>query len=155
MADYDPFAPQHRGLDDEDLAALGLEDPDEAADSTNDSMTAADEAEPYITAVDPPVVPGGRDGIRVADGFASSDEDAEERTGAPGDDEISERVYGLLRDDAITSNLDLTVTTVDGVVHLRGTVEDIDDALQATEVASRVPGVVDVIDETTVESLNT
>jgi osmotically-inducible protein OsmY len=69
----------------------------------------------------------------------------------PGDDEITARVKDLLRIDAATSTLDLDVETVDGVVYLRGTVLSLEDTDLAAEVAARVPGVVDVVDEMTVQ----
>jgi osmotically-inducible protein OsmY len=43
------------------------------------------------------------------------------------------------------------VETVDGVVYLRGTVPGLEDTDLAAEVAARVPGVVDVVDEMTVQ----
>jgi osmotically-inducible protein OsmY len=98
------------------------------------------------------VVPkGGPDNIEVADGFAGTSEGAEERAGVPGDDEITAHVKDLLRIDAATSTLDLDVETVDGVVYLRGTVPGFEDTDVAAEVAARVPGVVDVVDEMTVQ----
>ncbi len=148
---YDPLAPERRGLTEEDEAALGLDAVDDMSDATDDPMVAADEAEPYLAATDPPVVPGGRDTIEVADGFAATSEGAEDRAGAPGDDEITARVRDLLRIDAATSSLDLDVETIDGVVYLRGMVQALDDTDNAADVASRVPGVVEVVDETTVE----
>jgi hyperosmotically inducible periplasmic protein len=152
MSDRDPLAPNRQGLNEEDLALLGQEDPDEMANATDDPMVAADSAEPYVPPTDPPVVPkGGPDNIEVADGFASTSEGAEERAGVPGDAEITERVKDLLRTDAGTSTLDLDVETIDGVVYLRGTVPSLEDTDLAAEVAARVPGVVDVVDEMTVQ----
>jgi len=40
-----------------------------------------------------------------------------------------------------------------GVAHLRGQVDGLEDANNAQDVASRVPGVQDVIDETEVAGL--
>jgi hypothetical protein len=155
MVDYDnsrdPLRADHAGLDEEDVAALGLESDTDRTDITDDPLIAADYAEPYIAPTDPPVVPGGRDTIEVAQGFAGTSEGAEGRAGAPGDDEITERVRGLLRTDAATSTLNLHVHTVDGVVHLRGMVQSLDDTDLAAEVAARVPSVVDVVDGMQVE----
>ena len=153
MSDRDPLAPNRQGLNEEDLALLGQEDPDEMTNATDDPMEAADYAEPYVPPTDPPVVPkGGPDNVEVADGFAPTSEGAEERAGTPGDDEITERVKDLLRIDAATSTLDLDVETVDSVVYLRGTVPTLEDTDLAAEVAARVPGVVDVVDEMTVQA---
>ena len=147
----DPLAPERRGLTEEDEAALGLDDADDMSDVTDDPMVASDEAQPYMAPTDPPVVPGGRDTIEVADGFAATSEGAEDRSGVPGDDEITARVRDLLRIDAATSSLDLDVETIDGVVYLRGMVQTLDDTDNAANVAARVPGVVEVVDETTVQ----
>lgn len=148
---YDPLAPERRGLTEEDEAALGMDDVDDMSEPTGDPMVAADYAEPYLPPTDPPVVPGGRDTIEVADGFAATSEGAEDRAGVPGDDEITARVYDLLRSDAATTTLNLEVETIDGVVYLRGMVQALDDTDNAAEVAGRVPGVVEVVDEMTVE----
>ncbi len=157
MVDYDnsrdPLQARRAGIDEEDTGTLGLEGADDRTDVTDDPLVAADYAEPYIAPTDPPVVPGGRDTIEVAQGFAGTSEGAEERAGTPGDDEITERVRDLLRTDAATSALNnLHVHTVDGVVYLRGRVQSLDDTDLAAEIASRIPGVVDVVDEMTVES---
>ena len=155
MVDYDnsrdPLHANRAGIDEEDTGALGLEGSDDRTDVTDDPLVAADYAEPYIAPTDPPVVPGGRDTIEVAQGFAGTSEGSEERAGAPGDDEITERVRDLLGSDAATSTLNLHVYTVDGVVYLRGRVQSLDDTDLAAEIASRIPGVVDVVDEMTVE----
>ncbi len=150
MSNRDPLAPDRQGLDDEDVIALGKGDPDEMTDTTDDPMMATDEAEPYLAPIDPPVVPGGRDNVEVAQGFAGSSEGEEQRAGTPGDDDITERVSHLLRTDAATTELQLEVETIDGVVYLRGVVPSLDDTDLAAEVAARVPGVVEVVDEMTV-----
>ncbi len=156
MVDYDnsrdPLRTSRAGIDEEDTGTLGLEGSDDRTDITDDPLVAADYAEPYIAPTDPPVVPGGRDTIEVAQGFAGTSEGYEERAGTPGDDEITERVRDLLGADAATSTLNLHVYTVDGVVYLRGRVQSLDDTDLAAEIASRLPGVVDVVDEMTVES---
>jgi hypothetical protein len=156
MVDYDnsrdPLRPSRAGIDEEDTGTLGLEDSDDRTDVTDDPLVAADYAEPYIAPTDPPVVPGGRDTIEVAQGFAGTSEGYEERAGTPGDDEITERVRDLLGSDAATSTLNLHVYTVDGVVYLRGRVQSLDDTDLAAEIATRIPGVVDVVDEMTVEA---
>lgn len=152
MSDYDPLNPQRAGLNEEDMEALGQDDPDDMTAPTADSMQSADNAEPYLPPTDPPVVPGGPDAIEVADGFAPTSEGAEQQAGTPGDDLITERVLDLLRIDAATSNLELEAETIDGVVYLRGEVPNLDDTDLAAEVAARVPGVIDVVDEMTVRS---
>ncbi len=71
----------------------------------------------------------------------------------PGDEALAEAVERELREDAQTTALGLDVSVENGVVHLRGRVDGLEDAEAAQDVASRVPGVVDVIDETRVTSL--
>ena len=150
MSDYDPLNPQRTGLDEEDMEALGRDDPDDMTAPTADAMQSADNAEPYLAPTDPPVVPGGPDTIEVAQGFAPTSEGAEQQAGTPGDDLITERVLDLLRTDAATSTLELEAEAIDGVVYLRGEVPNVDDTDLATEVAARVYGVIDVVDEMTV-----
>lgn len=147
----DPITRQRLGLSDEDLAALGQDDPDEGGDTTTDAMAAADSAEPYEPPTDPPVLPGGRDGISVAQGFAESSIGEVDFDASPGDDFITEMVERALATDAATSALTLRVATVDSVVYLRGRGISLEDGDLAAEVAARVPGVVEVVDETTEE----
>lgn len=151
---YNPLTRERTGLTEEDAAALGMDDVDDMSDATDDPMVSSDNAAPYMAPTDPPVVPGGRDGIEVADGFAATSEGAADRAGSPGDDDITARVHDLLRGDAATTSLELDVETIDGVVYLRGMVQTLDDSDMAAEVASRVPGVVEVVevvDEMTVQ----
>lgn len=147
----DPLSPSRRGIDEEDMAALGLEDRDENASSSDDPMVSADDAETYMAPTDPPIVPRGKDGASVAQGFAATSDGEEDRAGASSDEETTRRVAHLLRTDAATSDLALHVTTRKGVVHLSGLVKTMEDSDLAEEVAGRVPGVVDVVDEMVVQ----
>ena len=52
-----------------------------------------------------------------------------------------------LLEDAATTDLRVEVEVRDGVVRLRGTVQDVVDAENAEEVAARVPGVDEVLEE--------
>jgi BON domain len=158
-ASYDHLNEDPEDLSEEDRMFLGIAERDDLTDVTNDPMAAAENAAPYLAPTDPPVIPGGRDAIEVAQGFASTSEDAEaeeedagaeEETMPADDDTITDQVRHLLRTDAETSSLELTVETIDGVVYLRGAVSSLDDGDLAAEVAARVPGVVEVVDETTV-----
>lgn len=139
--------------DDERFDELDEDDGD--SDEVTDAMEASDEGRPWIPPIDPPVIPGGRGGVRMGAGFATSSTDESDSTDIVdtvqpprSDDEITARVKRLLRMDAATSSLRLKVETIDGVVYLRGEVDTIDDGDLAAEVASRVRGVEDVVDET-------
>jgi osmotically-inducible protein OsmY len=47
----------------------------------------------------------------------------------------------------VTTDLAVRVAVRNGVVYLRGAVSSLDDAESAEEVASRVPGVAEVVEE--------
>lgn len=63
------------------------------------------------------------------------------------DGALEEAVLHELREDASTAGLIIEVSSNQGVITLRGQVNDIDDAENAQAVASRIPGVVEVRDE--------
>jgi len=67
--------------------------------------------------------------------------------GEIGDEALAEAVRRELREDGATSGLDIRVHVTEGIVFLHGTVMDIEDAESAEEVASRLPGVVEVREE--------
>lgn len=99
----------------------------------------------------PTILPRGTDRA-VATGSLDELEDGdEEPIGQYGDDVIAARVRRLLRSDVATSMLRVRVEVEDGLVTLRGMVQTLEDTDNAAEVASRVPGVLDVIDELEVE----
>ena len=52
-----------------------------------------------------------------------------------------------------TTDLDVRVSVNRGIVRLRGSVPSLDDAENVEEVAFRVEGVVDVMDELVIEDL--
>ena len=74
------------------------------------------------------------------------DESVDESHGY-GDEAMADLVRQELREDAATTDLEIRVVVRDGVVHLHGTVTDLDDADAAEEVASRIPGVREVSEE--------
>lgn len=125
---------------------------EELEDQPEYAMDAADdEADPGFPPTDPPVIARGRDGAEVAS-RASALEDEGPSDGPLTDDEITARVHRLLRSDAATSMLRILITTEDGVVTLRGRVQTLEDTDNAADVAARVPGVADVVDELEVEA---
>lgn len=120
-----------------------------------------DEALPFFPPTDPVVAPVER-GLEIRGGFSATSMDVLEDETAPepavespvrGDEEIAEDVRRELREDAMTAFLEIEVTVEDGVVTLQGMVPALEDADAAEEVASRVPGVVEVRDLLVVREL--
>lgn len=122
---------------------------------TTDVMEVVENGETYFPPVDPVVrtVSGDFGGLEVAGGFAgtSLDEPREESRDPArlqlNDEELAENVLTALRNDAYTTDLDVDVEVVNGIVYLRGRVNSLDDVEQAEEVAGSVEGVVDVEEE--------
>ena len=102
-------------------------------------------------ATDPVLSPAGR----VMGGFARTSMDS---VGAarstldsrPGDEALADAIRRELREDAATASLVVHVEVRGGVAFLRGRVDDLQDADNAAEVASRVPGVRQVVEHLTV-----
>lgn len=72
---------------------------------------------------------------------------------ALGDESIRDAVLRELREDAATTALAIDVGVTEGVVRLTGRVPDLDDAESAEDVATRVPGVVEVAEDLVVAAL--
>lgn len=132
------------------------------SDMTSDASIAAEEGIPYVPPTDPVVRPSRDEQmLEIVGGFGtSSDEefpDLESTTALgdapPGDEDLREEVLAALRADAATTDLIIDVTVRNGRVHLRGEVQTLEDAELAEEVAGRVPGIREVIEELTVPSL--
>ncbi|MFW6076044.1 MAG: BON domain-containing protein [Chloroflexota bacterium] len=134
---------------------------------TRDFQESVEEAEPYVPPTDPVVKPSADDQeLDITGGVqdtsmdevaaepeldAVREEPASPMAGRRDDETIREDVSRELREDASTSNLDIDVIVLNGTVVLRGQVTDLDDSYNAEEVARRVPGVLDVNDETTLD----
>jgi osmotically-inducible protein OsmY len=73
--------------------------------------------------------------------------------GKLGDEAIADAIRRELREDAATTDLVMDVTVEQGVVRLRGRVAYLFDAENAQEVAARVPGVVEVLEELDVDQM--
>jgi osmotically-inducible protein OsmY len=128
---------------------------------------AIEEARPYFPPTDPVVRPvtdeeelevlGGYEGTSMDELVTDPDLEPSEEAGEPDvfgprhDGDIQRDVTRELREDAYTSDMPLEVEVVNGVVHLRGRVQSVEDAEYAEGVAGRVPGVVEVRDLTEVE----
>jgi osmotically-inducible protein OsmY len=145
-SDLDP------GFDDQPLETNAI---NVADDSVFDLDPPAEPDPVYFAPTDPVIGFNGQGGLEVLGGFAAtsmSDVAVDRSTldGQPGDEAIADAVRRELREDAETTSLALTVEVQDGIVHLSGRVADVSDAEDAEEIASRVPGVREVIDETQV-----
>lgn len=141
---------------DEEPDTLDEESPYPETVGTTNPIESARDAEPYTPAVDPPVLPGGREGIDMATGFGlSPDEEAADDPSPRGDEDVLEEVILLLRQDSVTSTYNLTASIRSGVVTIRGLIGSIDEAEHATSLISELTGVVDVVDETTLEPTGT
>lgn len=109
-------------------------------------------AEPVFPPTDP-VIRVRRDRRpEILGGFSETSMDsvdaepsAEDR--APSDEALAHAVRRELREDAATTDLRISVQVEDGVVRLRGTVPEMIDAENAEEVAGRIPGVGEVVEE--------
>jgi hypothetical protein len=119
---------------------------------SDDDVSEGDEV--YVPPTDPP---SNREGEFLGGFQTTADQDdAEVRSEVvpgPADGGLEDAVREELRQDAATTALEVRVASRNGVVHLRGTVDDIEDAENAQEVASRVPGVREVIEEFEVRNL--
>jgi osmotically-inducible protein OsmY len=125
-----------------------------------------EEAEPYFPPTDPVVLPSDDDQeLRVVGGFQDSsmeDTDNEmdeafgeaietgtgERVLERDDEDVRLDVLRELSEDALTAELEIEVSVVNGVVYLRGRVQGVEDSENVESVAARVPGVIEVQDLT-------
>jgi osmotically-inducible protein OsmY len=129
----------------------GLFDPIEAsgAESSNPEDP-AESGEVYTPPNDPVLSTNIHGEARVLNGFDSGEELEVEPSALdnrPGDEALADAVRRELAEDSATTDLHIFVAVRNGVVHLRGRVEDLDDADNAESVASRVPGIREVVEE--------
>src|SRR3954470_14348696 len=121
------------------------------ADETDDPMEAVEEGFTYVPPIDPPVVPGGDDNAEIASGLGLSaldepyDEDHHDDF-ITTEDEVCARVREALRADSSTNQYahKIMITASDGVVTLRGIVDDLVDSDNLLAVAEYVEGVDEV-----------
>jgi len=126
-----------------------------AIDAANDSVVDDDpSAEPDTTYFAPtdPVIGTRADGnIEVLNGFAPTSESATEPDVSSdytyGDEALSDAISRELRADAATTDLQIAVYVENGVAYLHGLVASYADAGNAEDVASRVPGILEVVEE--------
>ena len=117
----------------------------------------AESGEVYTPPNDPVLTTDSRGRAQILGGFESeADEPPVEPSasdGQPGDEALADAIRQELREDSATADLSIYVAVRNGVAHLRGQVEDMDDADNAESVAARVPGVREVIEELEVAGL--
>jgi hypothetical protein len=109
----------------------------------------AEGGEPIFPPTDPVLSPAGES---LVGGFAQTSMD-EVRVAhstidrRPGDEALADAIRRELREDALTTQLEISVDVRAGVAFLRGHVDDLEDTDNVAEVASRVPGVRQVVDQ--------
>ena len=136
------------------------------AGETDDVMEAVEEGLTYVPPIDPPIAPDpdNLESVQVVNGFALSaderdsppdiEQDDQDRFFERGDD-MTAMVREALRADSATSHLAdrLAIATINGVVIVRGIVDDLEDTDNIVAVISELPEVESVRDETTVRGL--
>jgi osmotically-inducible protein OsmY len=131
-----------------------LRDPDAASGSSGSYSEdpAAEGDEVYSPPADPVVSTDAHGAVHVLGGFGGdADESVDVARSAEdnqlGDEAIADAIRRELREDASTTDLQIVVAVRRGVAHLRGQVPGMEDAENAEAVASRVPGVREVVEE--------
>jgi hypothetical protein len=162
-----PAFPAAASAEDADALLVGVPletDAIEVVDDTLPTEAAPVEEEPaYFAPTDPVITSDSHGTLEVLGGFTPTalsdlgvEPPAEEDGGGmlmPGDEALAEAVRRELREDAATTDLHVWVEVEDGVVHLSGRVEGMEDVENAEAVAAAVPGVREVIEELEVATL--
>ena len=120
-----------------------------------------DDFDPDIETVFPPTDPvvgvDERGRTEVVGGFSATSLDAtgvaRSSDGRLGDEAIADAIRRELREDALTTDLEIEVLVQQGVATLRGTVTALEEAEQAEMIASNVPGVEAVREELEVSGI--
>ena len=139
----------NQGMLDDPTAAMG------PSSSADDPAGEGDRV--YVPPTDPVIGVDEHARVHVLGGFSPTSEEVEiERSaldGGYGDEALTEAIRNELREDSLTTELEIHVHVRNGVAYLRGRVADVDEAEAAEEVARRVPGVEDVIEDLEVAGL--
>jgi hypothetical protein len=143
-----------------DQADLNMHDPVQTPgpDSWGPDDKADEELEVYTPPSDPVVTVDERGRTQMLGGFGedsmeSIDVAPSAEDNLPGDEALADAIRRELREDAATTDLGVLVEVRRGVAHLRGRVAGLEDAEAAEDVASRVPGVREVVEEIEVGTL--
>lgn len=150
--DYDPSedVESAEGVEVEELESLN---PDfERSSGSSDTMESDETAEPWNPPTDPVILPegtleGGADVVSEPGQEPQEDEDELQPIVPPSDDDILQAVEQALRTDAMTSDLDIRVYVRNRIVTLRGSVNSMEEAEAAEEVAGRTPDIIEVREE--------
>lgn len=122
-------------------------------DTDSIDVTEVTEDDVYFPPTDSPASSGYAGGREVLEGGfeagSTSTIDVEPSAGGdgPGDEALADTIRRELRQDAATAGLSVHVRVEEGVAYLRGQVADLDDAANAEEVAGRVAGVREVVED--------
>lgn len=113
----------------------------------------------YFPPTDPVTDIGHEGETSVLNGWSPTSMDSQEVAASaednqPGDEALADAISRELREDAATTALRVEVEVDQGVAHLRGRVPDLADAENAESVASRVPGIRNVMEELDVEAMS-
>jgi osmotically-inducible protein OsmY len=149
-AELDPYF-TGQPLETDDLNVVGADAYDDEPDAEPDPT--------YFAPTDPVIREDASGGLEVAGGFEATSMDAEDvapsvEDNLPGDEALVEAIQRELREDATTTALEIRVFVENGIARLYGRVPDLEDAENAEEVAGRVPGVREVIDELHVRTMD-
>jgi len=143
---------------DQRLETTGIEDFAEPYPRDTKTVDLLDETQDVVFAPTDPVITTASGNAAVLGGFAPTAVDEQEVAASAedrsyGDEALAEAIQRALREDAATAALSIEVIVRNGIAHLRGTVEGLEDADNAEAVAARVPGVRDVREELRVRSV--
>jgi hypothetical protein len=128
-----------------------------ANDSVVEDMPPAEPDATYSPPTDP-VVGYDEDGdLEVIGGFAAtamSENDIDVASDHTyGDEAMGEAIQRELHEDAATTDLTIAVYVEDGVAYLQGAVPTLEDAQNAEDVASRIPGIREVVEDLDIAEL--
>jgi osmotically-inducible protein OsmY len=123
----------------------------EADDDAPDLEAPVEPGPGYFAPTDPVLGQDADGGSQVIGGFDATAMDSDTvdqpTMGGPGDEALADAIRRELREDALTTDLPIAVEVDGGVARLRGAVPALDDTTNAEEVAGRVPGVREVVDD--------
>lgn len=129
--------------------ALGDREPELIEVQEERDEEAAEGGEPYFPATDPVLDDRGRELLGGLEGTSMDSLEVDPSTidEEPGDEALADAVRRELREDALTSHLHLDVQVRRGVVFLRGRADTIEETDDAADVAQRVPGIRQVVEQ--------